>query len=256
MSRLCASEALDEKVWLFSGPHLAARERLWTHPRVSEIFPEVLFRMHCQARATVDLMRLACDQLASSPRDPLARPLLHYLEAHIPEETGHDEWLLESLEAGGIDRSTVLARLPPATIAAMVGSQYYWILHYHPVALLGYIKVVEREPSTTAEIGEVAKRLSLPRGMFKFHLKHARLEPRHNRDLDRLLDALPLQDDHQALIGISAQRSLHFAATGLEDLLRAFDLEVAIGQPESRRRSTVTPKRNPRSRGRNIEKWH
>ena len=29
--------------------------------------------------------------------------------------------------------------MPSPAVAALVGSQYYWLLHHHPVALLGFV---------------------------------------------------------------------------------------------------------------------
>jgi hypothetical protein len=249
VSRLRASEVLEEKFWLFSGPVLAARARLWGHPRIAELFPEILYRMHCQARATIGLMSAAARQLSLDSHDPLRAALRSYLEAHIPEETGHDEWLVESLEALGVGRSEVLTRMPPPSIAAMVGAQYYWIFHHHPLALLGYIKVVESEPSTVAEVNAVAKRLGLPKEAFAFHLRHARLEPRHNRELNLLLDSLPLAEEHTSLIGVSLQRTLHFRAASLDDIVLSFDAEAGRragpGAPRSMARTRKSKIRNP-----------
>jgi len=36
----------------------------------------------------------------------------------------------------GIDRALLLERVPKETAMRMVGSQYYWIHHYHPAAML------------------------------------------------------------------------------------------------------------------------
>jgi hypothetical protein len=66
-----------------------------------------------------------------------------YLERHIEEERHHDEWTLDDLAAVGIEPAQTLAIRPTANVAALVGAQYYWILHHHPVALLGYMATLE-----------------------------------------------------------------------------------------------------------------
>ena len=38
--------------------------------------------------------------------------------------------------------------MPPPSVAGLVGSQYYWILHHHPVAFLGYVALMEGYPPT------------------------------------------------------------------------------------------------------------
>ena len=80
--------------------------------------------------------------------EPLAEPLARYLEEHVDEELGHDETLLGDLELLGVDRANVLERMPSPAVAALVGGQYYWILHYHPVAFLGYVALMEGYPPT------------------------------------------------------------------------------------------------------------
>jgi len=69
--------------------------------------------------------------------DRVLRAFGDYLDRHILEETGHDEWILDDAEVLGIDRKLLLERIPKQTAAQIVGSQYYWMYHYHPVSMLG-----------------------------------------------------------------------------------------------------------------------
>src|SRR5207237_421598 len=75
--------------------------------------------------------------------DPLGPPLAAYLREHVDEELGHDETLLGDLEAIGVPRLDVLAQVPSPSVAALVGGQYYWIHHHHPVSFLGYVAPME-----------------------------------------------------------------------------------------------------------------
>ncbi len=77
-------------------------EALWTHPRLREIYPEFLFRNHSVIRSSVPLMQAAaaaCEKMLDS--DPIAEGMLAYFRKHIPEETGHDDWVLDDLETLG-----------------------------------------------------------------------------------------------------------------------------------------------------------
>lgn len=197
-----------------------ASAKLWASPAIIEIYPTMLFRIHCMARASVPLMEAAVERLR--PRvgtDPIAGPLIEYLTAQIPQETGHDDWLLEDLEALGEDRKDVLARMPPPTIAALIGAQYYWIRHHHPVALLGYILVVESEPPTTELVDKTVRDTGLPRAAFRSFSRHALLEPSHNDALDRALDSLPLTGTHLGLIGVSIIQTANMIADAAEEIL-------------------------------------
>lgn len=151
--------------------------------------------------------------------DPLAAPLARYLEEHVDEELGHDETLLGDLELLGLDRAAVLERMPSPSVAALVGAQYYWIHHYHPVAFLGYVALMEGYPPTPELIDELVERSGHPRAAFTTYLEHAELDPGHRDRLDATIDALPLDETHEQALGISAIATAALAARSLEDLL-------------------------------------
>ena len=209
MSTVRHSRRLRDKIRLARGRMDAAAETLWTHPRLREIYPEFLFRNHSVIRSSVPLMKAAAkasEKLLDS--DPIAEGMLAYFQKHIPEETGHDEWVLDDLATLGYDRSEVLRRLPPPSAAALAGAQYYWINHVHPVALLGFIAVLEGTPPDVEFFEATADRIGLPRRAFSNLLLHGKLDPQHRDDLDNTLDALPLTEAHHALMGVSAFQTI------------------------------------------------
>jgi hypothetical protein len=163
---------------------------------------------------------LACAR-TSWRDDPVAIGLAEYLEHHIPEEMHHDDWLLEDLEALGHDRSTVLRRTPSPAVATLVGAQYYWIFHFHPVALLGYIAVLEGTPPVAERVEQVAVRTGVPLTAFSTLLRHARLDPYHRDDLDRALDRLPLTGEHVALLGMSAFHAVRWLGLVVNEAIDA-----------------------------------
>jgi hypothetical protein len=149
----------------------------------------------------------------------LREGMLRYLTHHIPEEMHHDDWVLEDLEMLAIPRHDVLARIPPPAVAALVGAQYYWIRHFHPLALLGFIAVLEGTPPDVEYFQQTADRAEIPREAFSNLFRHGRLDPRHRDDLDRALDALPLTEDHHALLGISAFQTINMLARVVEEII-------------------------------------
>jgi hypothetical protein len=204
-------------------PASAATRRLWTHPRVAELVPEYLFTVHCSARATIALMEAARErsvQIASTDR--VAARLAQYLDRHIPEELHHDEWFLEDLEALGVPREQTTSRIPPPTVAAMVGSQYYWALHHHPVALLGYLAVLEGYPASATQFEAIIARTGLPRQAFRTLLEHSDLDRDHRDELYQTLDTLPLTPQQVALIAVSAFATLHLATCALEEIVQSY----------------------------------
>jgi hypothetical protein len=151
--------------------------------------------------------------------DPLAAPLASYLEEHVDEELHHDETLLGDLEVLGIDRAVVAERMPSPAVASLVGSQYYWILHYHPVTFLGYVALMEGYPPTPELIETLITRTGYPPEAFRTYIEHAELDPGHRDRLDRTIDSLPLDASHEAALGVSAISTAALAARSLEEIL-------------------------------------
>lgn len=149
--------------------------------------------------------------------DPVAEGLVSYLERHIPEEMHGDEpgaATLDDLAALGVDAAR-LRRDPPAPqVAALIGAQYYWIFHRHPVALLGFLELEAYHPDKpTVEL--LIEKTSLPREGFRQLLIHSKLDVVHARDLHRFLDTLPLEPWHEQLIGLSALQTVKLLAEAL-----------------------------------------
>jgi len=168
----------------------------------------------------VPLTETAFERARELPEsDPLAEPLAEYLEEHVGEELHHDETLLGDLGRVGLDRAEVLARMPSPAVAALVGSQYYWILHYHPIAFLGFVGVMEGYPPTPELIESLVERTGYPREAFRTYVEHSELDPRHRDHLDRTIDSLPLEPRHEVALGLSAIATAGFAARALEELL-------------------------------------
>jgi hypothetical protein len=189
------------------------------HSRVSELWPEYLVVQHQIIRATVPLTQAALER-ARTLDEPLGPPLACYLELHVDEEVGHDETLLGDLELLGRPREAVLERMPSSSVASLVGAQYYWILHHHPVAFLGYVGVMEGYPPTEEVVSTLVERTGFPREAFCTFAEHGELDPGHRDHLDRTLDALPLTERHEQLIGAAAIATVALATRVLEELLQ------------------------------------
>jgi Iron-containing redox enzyme len=215
---MSASTLLRRKIDLVIPQFVYVGDRLVDHPRVRELYPEYLFTSHCVIRASVPLMATARD-VALATDDPLCAALAPYYEEHITEELEHDEWLLDDLELIGHERSAVLRRLPRPTVASLVGAQYYWIHHYHPVALLGYIHQLECYPPSIELIDRLQAGTGYDRAAFRTMIAHAELDPGHGAELDELLDSLELTREQSAVIALSALHTIEMYTRAIEELL-------------------------------------
>jgi hypothetical protein len=190
------------------------------HPRISELYPEFLFGCYCLARASVPLMEATRKKaLEMADDDEVCAALAPYLEEHILEETGHDEWFLEDLEVLGMNRDAILSRPPPATLASTVGAQYYWAFHYHPVAILGFLIALEGNPPSRELIDQLRKGTGHDSRAFRTLIEHAELDPHHGEELNRLLDELSLTRDQSTVVGLSALQTLHLEAVSLVEII-------------------------------------
>jgi hypothetical protein len=198
------------------------------HPQLREVLPRYLFTTHCMIRASVPLMQVAAErsrELADS--DPVAQAIERYFTKHIREEMHHDDWLLEDLAVLGFDPAELVKQPPSAAVAAMVGSQYYWIKHYHPVALFGYIAVMEGYPPTEQQVDDLVARTGFPKAAFRTMLRHAKLDPGHRDDLDRALDALPLTPEQVSVVGVSALQTVHLGSQAVREVVERFEQAAA-----------------------------
>jgi Iron-containing redox enzyme len=211
---------MREKIALAVAPYTDVCTALVDDPRLRELWPEYLVVQHQIIRATVPLTEAALKQTRALPGDdPLAAPLAEYLVEHVDEERGHDETLLDDLAVLGVDREDVIERMPSPAVAALVGSQYYWLLHHHPVTFLGFVGVMEGYPPPAELVELLIERTGFPREAFGTFAEHGELDPGHRDHLDRTLDALPLAPEHEAAIGISALATLPLATRVLEELV-------------------------------------
>jgi hypothetical protein len=204
------------------GPYAKACTALVNHPQLAELWPEYLLLQHAIIRATVPLTEAAAESTRALPEsDPLRAPLFEYLEEHVDEELHHDERLLEDLELLGVRREDALAQMPSPAVATLVGCQYYWLRHHHPLAFLGYVALMEGYPPTEELIATLRSRTGYPAGAFRTFAEHGELDPGHRDHLDATLDAMPLTDQHEAVLACSALTTVDLAARALEELLEA-----------------------------------
>ncbi len=231
------STRLRHVLELVMPPVWAANARLWNHPRLDVLYPRYLVCLHTVIRASVPLMAAARDaaradmrrQAASGDADPassVSGQLAAYLDRHIPEEAGHDDWLLEDLARIGLPPVDALAHIPAPSVAGLVGAQYYYISHYRPVALLGYIGLLEGYPPSEELAISAARRTGYPIEAFRTVRKHAHLDPHHRDDLDRCLDAMPLEPDDVTLITTNAMATAERLALMMDELATGHPLTL------------------------------
>lgn len=126
-----------------------------------------------------------------------------YLTEHLSEEIGHEKWLCFDLEAVGIDaKSTTI----PTSAMELAGTQYYLIEHVSPIALLGYMLVLEGFPTPIELVDQLAE-IHGPEAVrtLRYHANH---DIQHSDDLLGMIDKLT--DDEKQIVLQSAMQTLHY----------------------------------------------
>lgn len=194
-------------VQLVSGLLAAGGDRMMESPDLATTAVNHLVLLHQITRASVPLMEVAHAECIRRGADPVCAGLAPYLLKHIEEERHHDDWTLDDLEAAGVSRADVLEVMPAANVAALVGAQYYWVLHHHPVAILGYMIMLEFNAPTLDTVNDMQRRTGLPDAVFRSHVLHAELDPHHQAELFQLVDELCLNDAQVRFVKESAMHT-------------------------------------------------
>lgn len=154
------------------------------------LYLSFLHSAYHHVRHTVPLLERAL--AACGPDDAM---LADGLRDYITEETGHDEWILDDINAlGGGGEATRHAR-PPLAVRSMVAVAYHLIAEEGPYALLGMVHVLEgmsvalaitAAESIRARLGDAA----VSGGGFSYLTSHGGLDVGHVDGFARLLDAI------------------------------------------------------------------
>ena len=214
------SERLRAKLDLAYPVFSAHAEQIWRSPSIRELYPAYLRTMHMIVRSAVPLMETALAQARTrASSDEVAAELIGYLAHHMEEEVGHDLWLLEDLDATGADPEEPFWRMPSPRVATLVGAQYYWLRHHHPISVLGHMAVMEGYHPPAGFAKRLRDLTGYPDEAFRAITRHEILDIDHKRDLYAMIDGLPLGSEHEKMLGISA---LHTILGGIDVLAEIY----------------------------------
>lgn len=233
MSSATHSEVLWAKIHLAEARLLSASHLFWTHPDLANLLPQFLVQLHRVMRSGISLMRTAKDCALSLPDDAVAAQTAAYLAMHIEEEKGHDQWLLSDIESLDISSSEVLHATPLPAVVSLLGAQYFWMFHMHPVAIFGYLIVLEGYPPLAHQLEQIRRNTGLPATAFRCLISHAEDDPEHIDSLNRTLNSMPLTPDQSKYLALSAFHTIDAVASILEELLEthASSSDTEISSP-------------------------
>ncbi|TLS67887.1 iron-containing redox enzyme family protein [Mariprofundus erugo] len=121
---------------------------------------------------------------------------------YIEEEMGHQEWILNDIEACGADKEAVRHAMPLPATELMVSYAYDTVYRNNPVGFFGMVLVLEGTSVSLAThaAANIQQALNLPKAAFSYLNSHGSLDVGHVDFYEKLMNRLELEEDRQAVI--------------------------------------------------------
>lgn len=190
---LLASRTVDGREYLTNAPIIC--RALAGQIRRDEYIAFLTQAFH-HVRHTVPLM------MAVGARLPvrlswLRKEIIHYTE----EEEGHEQWILNDIEAAGGSASTAASGLPSTATDAMVAYAYDTAMRRNPVGFFGMVFVLEGTSVALAcnAADRIQASLQLPNRAMTYLRSHGQLDQQHVHDLYAILNRFDEEQDRVAV---------------------------------------------------------
>jgi hypothetical protein len=148
-------------------------------------------------RHTVPLL-MACGSRVPADKEWLRRAIGTYID----EEIGHEEWILNDIEACGGDPEAHRRSRPGPEVEVMVAYAYDTINRGNPIGFFGMVLVLEGTSIllATNAAGAIRESLSLPKQAFTYLSSHGALDVGHMQVFESLMNRVEAPGDQQSII--------------------------------------------------------
>jgi pyrroloquinoline quinone (PQQ) biosynthesis protein C len=148
-----------------------------------------------------------------TPSQETLQPIRHFLYEHMHEETGHETWVLNDLQAVGVALDAAHAHTPGVHTLALNGYNYWAADRRHPASVLGMLYALEVIASVYGGPFSAAIRESLlldgEKGV-SFISSHATMDAKHMSELRVILNQLKGEEALQAVVESTRVNFHHF----------------------------------------------
>jgi pyrroloquinoline quinone (PQQ) biosynthesis protein C len=141
--------------------------------------------------------------MATGGRLPESREWLRdAIAEYIAEEHGHQEWILNDIEACGYDREAARATRPTLATELMVAYAYDTINRVDPVGFFGMVHVLEGTSIALADraANAIQASLGLPDAAFSYLRSHGELDQDHVQFFRGLMDRIETDTERVAIV--------------------------------------------------------
>lgn len=165
-----------------------------------EIYIAFLNQAYHHVKHTIPLLMAAGAKLTDD-REWLRTAIVHY----INEELGHEQWILDDIEACGYSREEYRVGPAPFTSEIMVAYLFDYIARKNPVGLFGMVLVLEGTSASLAPMvaGIVKEELSLPDQAITYLVTHGELDQDHIKFFEEAMNKIADPQDQSAIIDVA-----------------------------------------------------
>lgn len=145
---------------------------------------------------------------------PEEKKWLHAVIAeYINEEQGHEEWILNDIEAAGGDKEVARRSIPHLETQVLVAYNYDYINRHNPVGFLGMVFMLESTSIRLATQGAntIQLALGLPATAFTYLQSHGTLDISHMEFFRQLVNRIDDAADQAAIIEVARNTFRLFA---------------------------------------------
>lgn len=121
---------------------------------------------------------------------------------YIEEELGHQEWILNDIEACNVDKEIVRHGKPAAATELMVAYAYDTVMRKNPMAFFGMVYVLEGTSINLATMAAdiIQQHLGLPNKAFSYLRSHGSLDQQHMVFFEKLMNSLQDEKDREDIL--------------------------------------------------------
>ena len=185
------NETQAERAYLVNSPII---QRCFKGDISLEDYTAFLSQAFHHVKHTVPLL-MATGSALPDEKEWLREAVAEYIE----EEIGHQEWILNDLEACGVDKELIRHSEPAAATELMVAYAYDSIRRKSPLRFFGMVFVLEGTSIALADNAAdvIQNKLGLPKKAFSYLRSHGSLDQEHIvffRDLMNRIDDVEEQN--------------------------------------------------------------
>ncbi len=187
-------ETRDARDYLLAAPVI---RRAMSGEVTADLYRAFLGQAYHHVRHTVPLL-MAVGSRLDDDKEWLRGEIVHYVQ----EEHGHEQWILDDIEAAGGDRVAAAAAAPHVETDAMVAYAWDVAMRRNPAGFFGMVFVLEGTSVALAlqAATRVQAALALPDRAFSYLRSHGTLDREHVEHLGGILRRLEAPADRAAVL--------------------------------------------------------